>query len=99
MAGLSRVGIRSILVGATSSILVKFGLDKHYPAKYSPTSKHSPDGRERKRENMREYWCVVCEQQITGDDIDSRHTDKLSGEDCHSDCCLTCCRANSVVCR
>jgi len=47
---------------------------------------------------MIEYWCVVCEQQITGDDIDSRHTDKLTGEDCHSDCCLTCCRANSETC-
>ena len=45
-----------------------------------------------------QYWCVVCEEPITGDDIEDRHTDDESGEDVHADCCLTCCRNNTERC-
>ena len=30
------------------------------------------------------YYCVVCHQEITGDDIEDRCT--YDGEDCHANC-------------
>lgn len=38
---------------------------------------------------MSYYICGVCDQPITGDDIEDRHS-TASGEDCHAQCCETC---------
>ena len=36
-----------------------------------------------------DYFCEVCHQPITGDDIEDRHT-APDGEDCHAACCPRC---------
>ena len=39
------------------------------------------------------YWCAVCNEQITGYDIEDRHSDEY-GEDIHSYCCEQCNKHN-----
>ena len=38
---------------------------------------------------MTYYMCGVCDQPITGDDIDDRHS-TTGGDDCHARCCESC---------
>jgi hypothetical protein len=35
------------------------------------------------------YWCAVCHEEITGTDIENRHSTE-EGEDCHEKCCVSC---------
>lgn len=34
------------------------------------------------------YFCIVCHNEIVGEEIDERHS--FAGEDCHVDCCPGC---------
>lgn len=38
---------------------------------------------------MTNYICDVCDQPITGGDIEDRHS-TAGGEDCHAQCCEQC---------
>lgn len=38
---------------------------------------------------MSDYFCDICDQPITGDDIEDRHS-TINGEDCHAQCCDQC---------